>query len=69
MVNQLERMWYLLISSSIARMVSLEGGTQVHITRKHECQLEIYLWFPVRLIKLEKSAPCINKLGVRRVHA
>lgn len=58
-----------LIFISVAVIVSLEGRAGVHITRKPEYQLEIYLWFPVRLMKLKKICPCINKVWVRRVHA
>lgn len=35
----------------------------VDITKKmHECQTEVYLWFPARLIKL-KNPPSIHKIG------
>lgn len=65
MVDQLERMWYLLIFISTVRTMSLEGRTGVNITRKYECQLEIYLCFPERMIKL-KNLCNIHKIGVRR---
>lgn len=47
-------------------MVSLEGRTGVDIIRMHECQLEVYLWFPERPIKL-KNPPSIHT--IRRTDA